>query len=104
MAKNIFAKSRSIDNPYAIYRNKIGDYHILKTYKMAKNENHQYDRWFTYCNGEYGDMYKNDIVKTSLLINSTEEWFDTYHFLDSPLNLINHMPKDLILSGALLQS
>ena len=51
MAKNIFAKSRSIDNPYAIYRNKIGDYHILKTYKMAKNENHQYDRWFTYCNG-----------------------------------------------------
>ena len=78
MAKNIFGKSRSIDKPYAIYRNGIGDYHILKTYKMAKNENHQYDRWFVFCNGDFGDMYKKDILEHSFLIKADSEWVNTY--------------------------
>jgi len=78
MAKNIFNKTRAIDKPYAVYRNPIGDYHILKTYKMAKNENHQYDRWFVYCNGDYGDMYKNDILEHSFLIKADPEWMDAY--------------------------
>ena len=45
---------------------------------MAKNENHQYDRWFVYCNGDYGDMYKNDIVNNSILIKADPEWMDAY--------------------------
>ena len=46
MAKNIFGKTRDINKPYAEYL--VGDivYRILKTYKMAKNEN-KFDRWFT---------------------------------------------------------
>tara|TARA_R110000744_G_C18868187_1_gene504917 strand:+ start:220 stop:468 length:249 start_codon:yes stop_codon:yes gene_type:complete len=78
MAKNIFGKSRAIDKPYAIYQNAIGDYHILKTYKIAKNETNHYDRWMTYCNGEYGDMYKKDIVDNSILIKADKDWLNTY--------------------------
>ena len=78
MAKNIFGKSRAIDKPYAIYRHAIGDYHILKTYKMAKNETNKYDRWFVYCNGDYGDMYKNDIINNSVLIKADTNWSSTY--------------------------
>jgi hypothetical protein len=78
MAKNIFGKSRPINKPYAIYRNGIGDYQILKTYKMAKNETNQYDRWFVYCNGDYGDMYKKDIVDNSILIQADTDWLNAY--------------------------
>ena len=78
MAKNIFSKSREVNKPYAIYRNGIGDYQILKTYKMAKNETNQYDRWFVYCNGDYGDMYKKDIVDNSILIQADTDWLNAY--------------------------
>ena len=54
MAKNIFGKMRSIDKPYAVYRSPIGKHFILKTHKMAKNEDN-FSRWFISCNGDYGD-------------------------------------------------
>ena len=78
MAKNIFGKSRPVNKPYAIYRNGIGDYQILKTYKIAKNETSQHDRWMVYCNGDYGDMYKKDIVDNSILIKADKDWLNTY--------------------------
>ena len=78
MAKNIFGKMTNINKPYAIYRSPIGDHYILKTYKMAKNEN-DFSRWMTSCNGDYGDEYKSEILKYGLLIHSTKEWFNTYH-------------------------
>ena len=87
MAKNIFGKSRVVDNPYAIYRNSIGDYQILKTYKMAKNETNQYDRWFVYCNGDYGDMYKIDIVMNSRLVKADPEWLDAYVKCETMLSI-----------------
>lgn len=79
MSKNNFGKTRNVKSPYAIYTNGIGDYYILKTYKMAKNENSQYDRWFTYCNGDYGDMYKQDILNNSVCIYAEKDWRKTYH-------------------------
>jgi hypothetical protein len=41
---NPFAKSRPVNQPYAIYR--AGDmiWHVLKTYKQVKNED-TYARW-----------------------------------------------------------
>jgi len=97
MAKNLFGKMTSISKPYAIYRSGLGDHYILKTYKMAKNENTGFDRWMTFCNGDYGDAYKHDILQHGLLIHSTKEWFDTYHSGDA-----DKMPKDLIISGELV--
>jgi hypothetical protein len=45
---------------------------------MAKNETNQYDRWFVYCNGDYGDMYKKDIVDNSILIQADTDWLNAY--------------------------
>jgi len=86
MAKNIFGKTRDINKPYAEYL--VGDivYRILKTYKMAKNENNKFDRWFTvgkspmtFGEWEYGDMYKNDILKFGILVKCDDEWRKIYH-------------------------
>ena len=96
MAKNIFGKMSSIDKPYAIYRSKLGDHFILKTHKMAKNEDN-FSRWFTSCNGDYGDEYKVNILDHCLLIHCTKEWFETYHNGQE-----DEMPKDLILTGELM--
>ena len=96
MAKNIFGKTRDINKPYAEYL--VGDivYRILKTYKMEKNEDN-FSRWFTSCNGDYGDEYKVNILDNCLLIHCTKEWFETYHNGQE-----DEMPKDLILSGELM--
>ena len=86
MAKNIFGKTRDINKPYAEYQAGNITYRILKTYKMANNETSHYDILYTaakspmtYDQWEYGDMYKNDILKYGHLINAEKDWFKTYH-------------------------
>jgi hypothetical protein len=60
---NPFAKSRPVNQPYAIYR--AGDliWHVLKTYKQVKNED-TYARWMvaaksdaTFGSFDMGDTY-----------------------------------------------
>ena len=69
--KNLFGKSREINNAYATYRvdnpnnGMYFEWKILKTYQVKNNEDkNQYARWFTACKSpmtydrwEYGDAY-----------------------------------------------
>lgn len=62
--KNPCARTRPLDNPYEVWRTPIGDYKVLKKYKSPEGEaKDPYARWFTYCNGDMGDMYAADIKK-----------------------------------------
>jgi len=81
---NPFGKSRSIDAPYAIYI--CGDFtwHVLKTYKLAKNED-SYSRWqvaakseATFGSFELGDTYKIDVTSYGRLVAADPEWLATY--------------------------
>ena len=85
--KNLFGKSRKVDNPYATY--KLGDFEwrVLKTYQRKdKEDNNQYARWFTVCRSpmthgswEYGDMYIAELMSMNPeLTQATEEWRETY--------------------------
>ena len=74
----------------------MGKHFILKTYKMEKNEDN-FSRWFISCNGDYGDEYKVNILDHCLLIHCTKEWWETYHNGQE-----DEMPKDLIISGELM--
>ena len=67
---NPYAKTRSVENPWAIYVGPNGfEWRILKTYKKPENEAEDpYARWFvaaksnmTYGRWEYGDTYCRDI-------------------------------------------
>ncbi len=81
---NPFGKSRSIDAPYAIYI--CGDFtwHVLKTYKLAKNED-AYSRWFvaaksdaTFGRFELGDTYAQDVERFGVLAAAEPAWLDAY--------------------------
>ena len=72
--KNLFGKSREINNAYA-------------TYQVKNNEDkNQYARWFTACKSpmtydrwEYGDPYISEIMSVNpKLIDATEEWKKEY--------------------------
>ena len=83
--KNPFGKKTDIENPYAIYKAGDLEYRVLKTYKLAKNED-AYSRWFvagksadTFGSWEYGDMYAPQ-VKMMRLVECTDEWRNTYDY------------------------
>lgn len=68
--KNPYAKTRSVDNPWAIFVGPNGfEWRVLKTYKLPQNEaKDPYARWFvaarsnlTYGSWEYGDTYAKDV-------------------------------------------
>jgi|TARA_R110000772_G_scaffold9340_1_gene30692 hypothetical protein len=70
MAKNPLGKSRSADNPYAIFKHPMAGFtwKVLKTYQLPKNEK-QYARWLvaasspmTHGSDEYGDQYCAEIL------------------------------------------
>jgi len=86
--KNQFGKSRTVDNPYAVYKmpHMNFEWRILKTYKLPENEaKNPYSVWFvaarsdlTYGSWEYGDNYIKDILNHGHLTSSTEEWDEIY--------------------------
>ena len=85
--KNLFGKSRTVDNPYAIYRLGNFEWRVLKTYQRKDKEDaNQYARWFTACKSpmtydswEYGDVYINEIKDVGAkLIDSTPSWKEVY--------------------------
>ena len=86
---NPFAKTRKLEEPYAIYGGYvpgIGDaeFRILKTYKLPKNED-PHARWFvaakseaTYGSFDMGDTYKTEITSFVRLLAATPEWLEEY--------------------------
>ena len=86
MPKNPFGKSRTQDKPYAIYKNDSGwEWRILKTYKLAKNEDN-YSRWFVAATSphmhdggfELGDDYAVNIRQSGTLVQADDGWLDAY--------------------------
>ncbi len=83
---NPFGKSRDVQNPYAIYI--CGDFtwHVLKTYKMPKNEGKDpYARWFvaaksdaTHGSFELGDTYARDVEGFGVLVAADPAWLEAY--------------------------
>ena len=86
--KNPFGKSRTVDNPYAVYKMSHMNYEwrVLKTYKLSENEaKNPYSAWFvaarsdmSYGSWEYGDTYIQDIVDHGTLVEATQEWINVY--------------------------
>lgn len=90
MAKNLFGKSRNIDNPYAIYKGNTifgkTEVRVLKTYQTKENEDkNQYARWFvavkadwTCHSFDYGDSYIKEAIDGLSLVEATPEWKEVY--------------------------
>ena len=86
MAKNPLGKGKKVDDPYAIF--KAGDFEIrvLKTYKVAKNEEgDQYARWYTVAKSpmtfgswEYGDTYRREVIENFSLTYASPEFTEAY--------------------------
>lgn len=84
MSKNPFSKSRKTDEPYAIYRAGGIVWHVLKTYKLVKNED-AYARWFiaaksdaTFGSFDLGDTYAQEIKRHGQLVAADPEWQEAY--------------------------
>ena len=83
---NPFAKTRTIENPYAIYVGGGIEWRILKTWKMPKSElKDPYARWFvaakssaTFGGFDMGDTYKNEVTSYGRLVAATPEWLEAY--------------------------
>ena len=84
MAKNPFGKTRSKENPYAIYR--AGDivWHVLKTYKLVQNED-SYARWLvaaksdaTFGSFDMGDTYAIEVKRYGTLVAADPAWLEAY--------------------------
>ena len=87
MVKNLFGKSRKVEDPYATYKLGSWEWRVLKTYQRKdKEDTNQYSRWFvavrtpmTYGSWEMGDTYIKDIMEQKPeLIQATNEWRETY--------------------------
>lgn len=92
MAKNLFAKARTSETPYAIYAGwgpfGLTECRILKTYQLPANEaKNKYARWFlavktdmTYGSFDLGDTYKEEVLKGYgvRLVAAEPEWLEAY--------------------------
>ena len=86
MAKNPLGKSRTEDEPYAIFNAGHFEWRVLKTYKLAKNEEGDpYARWFLAAKSEYthgsfelGDGYSKDIWEHGVLTYASPEFMEAY--------------------------
>ena len=82
---NPFAKTRPVENPYAIYIANGFTFHVCKTYKMPKHESKDaYARWFvwakspmTYDQFEGGDTYRNEIIRSARLVACDPQWLES---------------------------
>tara|TARA_Y100000310_G_scaffold339683_1_gene433119 strand:- start:18 stop:431 length:414 start_codon:yes stop_codon:yes gene_type:complete len=86
--KNLFGKSADRRNPHAIFESDHlnFEWRVLKTWKHADNEtSDQYARWFCFVTsdmcpeGEYGDVYKKEIVENARLTEASPEWLQAYN-------------------------
>ena len=90
MTKNLCGKSRSKEDPYAIFKG-IGPFgdtevRLLKTYQKPEKElTNQYARWFvavksdfTYGSYDIGDSYINEVVRGLTLEHATDEFKENY--------------------------
>ena len=86
--KNLFAKSADKDNPHAIYEcgHMNFKWRVIKTWKHADNEpSDQYARWYCFVTsdmcpeGEYGDVYKKEILDLARLTEASPEWLKAYN-------------------------
>ena len=85
---NPFAKTRKLHEPYAIFINNQGwEWRILKTYKQPSSEaKDKFARWYVAAtsphmgegNWEYGDTYKEEIIRHRRLHTGTPEWKEAY--------------------------
>ena len=84
---NPFRKGVTVDAPYATYVNSQGwKWRILKTYKQPSSEaKDPYARWFVAAKSpltdghwEYGDTYKQEVLRYGRLLTSTTEWKEAY--------------------------
>jgi hypothetical protein len=90
MAKNPFGKSRSTEQPYAIYAG-YGPFgntecRVLKTYQTVDNEKtNRYSRWFVAVSSDHtwggfdmGDSYIKDATYGLRLVAAEPEWLQEY--------------------------
>tara|TARA_R100000935_G_scaffold23928_1_gene43350 strand:+ start:122 stop:415 length:294 start_codon:yes stop_codon:yes gene_type:complete len=94
MAKNLMGKSRTKDNPYAIYKGQgpFGDTEmlLLKTYQVPANEcKNEYAKWFvatktdmTHGSYDMGDSYIRDAIYGLNLTYASEEYRQQYDLLE----------------------
>ena len=84
---NPFKETRSVDEPYAIYKNdeKGWEWRILATRNAPYNEGSPFAIWYvaaksprTAGNWEYGDTYKSEIIQNGILTESNAEWKKHY--------------------------
>ena len=88
MSKNPFAKSRKVNEPYAIYRAGDRTWHVLKTYKQVKNEDEDsYARWFvaaksdaTFGSFDMGDTYAAEVQRYGALVAAEPAWLEAYGY------------------------
>ena len=86
MAKNPLGKGRDVENPYATFMAGEFEIRVLKTYKLAKNENSDpYARWYTvakspmtYGSWEYGDTYRKEVTDNFKLTFASPEFIEAY--------------------------
>ena len=86
---NKFAKTRDINEPYAIYKDGGGwEWRILKTYKQPKSEaKDPYARWFVAATSplmhdgqfEYGDTCASEVKSNGRLVVAETEWLEEYN-------------------------
>ena len=84
--KNLFGKTVDKNKPYAVYSNGDFLWKVLKTYKVADNEQKDpYARWFCFVTsshcpyGEFGDTYALDVKQYGRLMECTPEWQEAYN-------------------------
>ena len=96
MAKNPLGKSRTADNPYAIFEHRMAGFtwKVLKTYQLPKNEK-QYARWLvaasspmTYGSDEFGDQYCHELLEDQQVVCTfaSPEFIEAYRD-DDRINL-----------------
>ena len=86
MAKNPLGKGKKVDDPYAIFKAGYFEIRVLKTYKVAKNEEgDQYARWYTVAKSpmtfgswEYGDTYRREVIENFSLTYASPEFTEAY--------------------------
>ena len=86
--KNLFGKSADKDNPHAIYEcgRMNFKWRVIKTWKHADNEpSDPYAKWYCFVTsdmcpeGEYGDVYKKEILDLARLTEASPEWLKAYN-------------------------
>lgn len=90
MAKNLLGKSRTKENPYAVFKGNgpFGEteMRLLKTYQVPANEaKNQYARWFvavktpmTYGSHDMGDSYIREATMGLTLSWASDEYLEQY--------------------------